>query len=507
MKNVLNWIKSNILIVIFSILIVLVLPAAYFGSSMWRDGIVAQRKKDAEAQFQSVAKLDVNYTLPTYGAGAKPVELKSAPNTKITEWFKAQRDRLAEANTAIVKRAEDFNQGIGPDAAAVGRSEFKALVDGLFPSCEFYAEKALSEAAGKEAWDAMAPEKKAEAIKSRAAEMQKDKLNEMEDALLGKRGHPNPYADLLAFAKAGPPADPVKVADGLREMASRETEKVTAGKRQLTNEEQLAQSKALAERRLAEYQAAASGISLYAAMEQMPSDAAGLPIPVGKIDPEKIDAKIFFLYQWDYWILKDFFTAVKLANTDAGKQTDVEHSVVKRIEKIFITDPKGLYKAAEEASGAASSAAAPAAAVPGSVPSDPSVSITGRDSSPANTMYDVRRLNVTVVVSSARITEFLDAITRTNFMSITGFDITAVDEWGDLRDGYYYGGESVVRATISIETIWLRSWLLKYMPNALQVALEVPGASTDAGAGAAKTAAPAAAPAAGGKPGTRRGRG
>jgi len=491
-KNILAWVKSNLLVVIFCAVILLALPASYVGASMWRAGILDGRKKEAESEYSTASKFDVTYTLPSYAPAGTPVEVKSAPNAKLTEWFKAQRTRLQEASGAVVKRADDFNLGVGPDAAAVGRSEFKPFVDGLFPSAAAEAEKQLVAQRGKEAFDALAADLKDAAIKKLAGELAQPKLNDMEDALLGKRGRPNPYEALLAQAKAGSAADPVRVADALRDMSAREMEKVTAGKRPLTQEEQTSLDKQLAERRLAEYQTSAKGISVYATLESMPDGKTGSSIPKGKIDPDKIEPISFFLYQWDYWAIQDVFAAVRLANTDAGKLTDVEHSIVKRIESIQIADPKGLFGTPETVviSDLSAPAATPAAAAPGMVPLDPTVSITGRDMSAANPMYDVRRVTLTVVVSSSRLTEFLDAITRTNFMSVTDLDLASVDVWEDLKQGYYYGQENVVRATVQIETIWLRSWMTKYMPHEILTVLS--GSSGGAAADPAAAAAPAA---------------
>lgn len=487
MKNILAWIKSNLLIVIFCAVILLALPGSYVGASMWRASVLENRKKEAENEYSTASKFDVTYTLPSYSPSGTPVEVKSAPNAKLTEWFKAQRTRLQEASGAVVKRAEDFNLGVGPEAAAVGRSEFKAFVDGLFPSAAAEAEKQLVAQRGKEAFDALPPEVKDAAIKKLAGELAQPKLNDMEDALLGKRGRLNPYEALLAQAKAGGAADPIRVADALRDMSAREMEKVTAGKRQLTQEEQTALDKQLAERRLAEYQAAAKGVSVYATLESLPDGKTGSSIPKGKIDPDKIEPISFFLYQWDYWVLQDVFAAVRLANTDAGKPTDVERSIVKRIESIQIADPKGLFGSPEASTAvdptATTEAAAPA--IPGMVPLDPKVSITGRDMSPANSMYDVRRVTLTAIVSSARLPEFLDAITRTNFMSVTDLDLASVDVWDELKQGYYYGQENVVRATVEVETIWLRSWMSKYMPPEILAILSGGG-----GAGTDPAAAP-----------------
>lgn len=79
------------------------------------------------------------------------------------------RGRVEPGGT-VAKAAENFNKGVGPEAAAVGRSEFKPLVDGLFPKV------ALTTG---EAADANAAHNKEQA-----------KLNEMERLAWASEGTP-----------------------------------------------------------------------------------------------------------------------------------------------------------------------------------------------------------------------------------------------------------------------------------------------------------------------------
>ena len=465
MKNILAWIKSNILVVIFSLLIIISLPAAFIGSSMWRDKIVNDRKIDAEKKYNEVQALNVSYTLPSYEPGKEGVTVKHAANAQLTTWFKTERNRLEQASASIVKRALDFNQGIGPDAAAVGRSSYRPLVDGLFPS------------AG-----------------NKTQEMAK--LNEMEEALLGKRNWPNPYTQLLESVRAGEPADPVRLAESLVDFSTRETEKITAGKRTLTAQEQAELTKQLAERRLGEYQNAAKNISVYATMDSLPVNRGVSVIPVGRIEPDLIEINQFFKYQWDYWVLSDLLAAVKLANKDpSGRSTDIEQSVVKRIDSIAMFPANGLGPRGNAEPMMDPMTGMPmdtSAAVPagGLVPINPSISLTGRESTPANTMYDVRNIEVSVVASSARLSEFLDAITRTNFMTVLDMDLAAVDKVADLKSGFYYGTQHVVRATLTIETVWLGNWMQPLMPKDIQAALNVPGVEGDPNAAIGSGAPP-----------------
>ena len=59
-------------------------------------------------------------------------------------------------------------------------------------------------------------------------------------------------------------------------------------------------------------------------------------------------------------------------------------------------------------------------------------------------------------------------------MTVTDVDLYEVDIWEDLERGYYYGSDHVVRAVLSIETVWLRSWMKDFMPSTVRTALGVP---------------------------------
>lgn len=521
MKNLLDWIKSNLLIVVFSVVTLLVLPLSYFFSMKMRHDGLEERKKQASAAFDAASRLEVSYSLPAKDASGNLIEVKAAPNPRLTEWFAERRKVLRQSVGAVARTADDFNRGVGAQAAAMGRSEFKPLVEGLFPSVAGAVEREAMMARGKAVVEAMPEEQRAEELKAvsldelllakgkeefeklderakadarkaiadQARDIEQEKLGAMEDALLGKRARPNPYEELLASSGAGAPADVLRVAEALRDLNARELEKITAGKRALTNEEQAALTKQLAERRLAEYQAAAKGFSFYASLDSLPKDRNARSIPRGRIQPDQLNAVEMFLHQWDLWVLRDVLAAARLANTVDGRVMDVERAVVKRIDSIGLADPEGLYASKDESSGVMEAATPPVAdAVPGAVPLDLARSFTGRANSPGNSLYDVRRVTVTAVVNSSRLAEFLDAVTKVNLMTVTSMDVREVDAWADLKEGFYYGNDHVVRVTLDIESLWLRSWTTTYMPPDI---LGVLGGQGGDGDGAA---APAAAP-------------
>lgn len=468
MKPVLAWVKSNLVIVILTVVILILLPTAWFLSNMWDTKIRTAQEKQAKDQYQKLAALKVNYTLPQLDPKAQPVSHNEVPNLALINWFKEQRDVLTTQANAVVKKAEDFNKGVGPDAASVGRTEHKPLVEGVFP-------------AGEQA-----------------------KIDEMEDALLGNRGRPNPYREMLKEVRAGDPADPVALAESLTEYRTREIDKITAGKRDLTPEEQTTLAKQMTDRRVGEYQARAAAVSFYASMNVLPKNRQAAFVPTGAhLDQNNLNLADMFLFQWDYWIMKDIFAAIKLANTTGNTIANVDRAVVKRIEKLEITLPVARTGGSSGGSGSggfdprmpdpyanqnqyqdpATMGAAPVATTPGMAPLDYTRSITGRLAT--NNVYDTRVVTLTAVVSSARLPDFVSAIERTNFMTVTDMDLSEVKVWEDLAQGFYYGPEHVVRVNMTIETVWLRSWMTKYMPATLKTNLKIEAPPVDPNAPAA----------------------
>ena len=112
---------------------------------------------------------------------------------------------------------------------------------------------------------------------------------------------------------------------------------------------------------------------------------------------------------------------------------------------------------------------APASEPPGEP--DYSLSISGRGAS--NSLYDLITVDVTFVVSSERLPEIYDAVQRYGFATITDVDITQVDAWRDLEEGYSYGSEHVVRMDMTLELIYLRSWTTATMPASVKAGLGI----------------------------------
>lgn len=450
MKSLFAALKKNWLIPVFLVIIAVTLPTSWFITSGMNKGIRDARQKAAEDELKRLKGAKVKYTLPQYEPGAEEISVSSEPTTALTNWFSARRTELAEQAVQVANRAESFNKGVGADAAAVGRSEHKVLVDGAFSSDK------------------------------KAAQSVEDGLLQLERLFLPRNpGENSVYDSMLADLAASGPADPRQLLDALKDMEARETERLTDGKRELTDEEKDSLTKALKDRRLATYRQRANEVRVYATAELFNREAKDgkSAIPDSRmirgLDKAKADEKqlYYFIWQWDTWFMKDLFAAVRLANGT----NYVTSAPIKRVVKITIMDPEGVFggPAVDPSSGAAPPPT-PTASTPGMAPLDKSLSVTGRGMGSWNPVYDLRRAQVELIVASDRVEDVIRAIQRTNFMTVTGVDLETVDTSIDLGLGYDYGDAHVVKAIFDVESVWLRSWNAKNMPPLLRTQLSIP---------------------------------
>ena len=60
---------------------------------------------------------------------------------------------------------------------------------------------------------------------------------------------------------------------------------------------------------------------------------------------------------------------------------------------------------------------------------------------------------------------FLETLREINFMTVIKAEITDLDEYEMLQQGYVYGYKDVVRADLIIESLWFRNWTEDLMPK------------------------------------------
>jgi len=459
MKKVLAWIKSNLLIVVFSAIIILTLPAAFVGSSMWGESIRTARADQAGKTLKSIEDAKMNYQIPPVMPGGQGVDEKRVPNTQLNSLVAAERKKLFDAAQSVTKQAEDFNRGEGALAAAVGRQPHRPLIDGLFP-------------------------KPAEGQSATALTTQ------LVDKLVNTPSKPSVYARLLRdVLNAGEPVDTSRLGQQLSTTRSTEIQKLlgNSGNDRLSTEQQRVLDDRLLEVRRQAYLSRAGEISVYAGMSIFPTEgdagASGSVIP-RSIPSQPPGISRAFQWQMDYWMIRDLLAAVRIANTSSGGGlTRINDSVVKRIDRIEISEPFAGRGSAADPNDPAAAPAVPATTLDqltGLVPTDLSSSVTGRKGSPQNPLYDVRRATLRLVVSAPRLRELFNALAKANFMTVVDLDLREVDIAGELDRGYFFGNESVVSATIVVETVWLRGWTEGLFPPGVrkQLSLSLPEGET-----------------------------
>jgi hypothetical protein len=69
MKRFMDWMKANVSIVVLSVLMLLVLPAALVGSSYWNNRIKKKREAEANSAMSKLTALGVSYTIPSPSGG------------------------------------------------------------------------------------------------------------------------------------------------------------------------------------------------------------------------------------------------------------------------------------------------------------------------------------------------------------------------------------------------------------------------------------------------------
>jgi len=427
-----QWLKQNLVIVILSVVIVASIPVAWFIASGMNKKVRESQQSAVVGVQRDLTAASVTYLVPAALPGDRPIELRSAPNRILTEWFQAERERVAGDAIAVVQRAVAFN-----------RSDHRPLVEGLFPS------------AG-------------------SAQRTQRLMTDFRRAVLGDARTPSIYARLIAQHRGGDRADLVRLYDALRDLQERETERLrlergAAGLDADDGDEIRAR---LSERRMSEYRRRGREVSFYATpdiffMDQGQASRFSQQWRLASV-ANQADTFDAFLIQWDMWVFRDILRAVARANTDPdGQPTPIERSVVKRIERLAVEDLP-VY-------GETVLADMPSEAVSedGLAPTDRRHSLTGRLSTAENQVYDVRTAELVAIVSSERLPQFFRALRETNYMTVLEITTEPVDAWEELTHGFYYGEEHVVRATMRIETVWLRSWTAPLMPEGLRAAMGV----------------------------------
>ena len=445
MKKILPWLKANWILVVMAVLVLVAVPCGYIFSDSWLDQMKTEREKLAADKIAALNKAKVSYSVASPVPGVSSITANQEANAKLTSFFADQKGKFEGEAKKVVELAVDFNSGAGE------KLRYRVLLDNMFPFPKSADRDRQAVAFTKE--------------------------------LAGANGRPSAYERLLAGINAGMPPARAKLGQDLAERATRERESIkgTNPTRALTPEETNGIIEKLMAQRLGAYQQAAAKYSVYAGMDSLPVKASSV---LRSVPAEPPSIEQCFAWQADLWMIGEFLSAVKNANTPAGAAAplSLDKATVKRINKITlvpmfrIRGEEDPMSAAEQQLPGAKAPAAGAAVDGQSAMIAPRFgdSPSGRWGGKENKLYEVRYGKLDVIVASSRLPELINAISRTNFMTVVDVDLSEVDVWRDLSEGFYYGDDHVIEASIEIELVWLKGWMTPLVPQGLRDQLGLP---------------------------------
>jgi hypothetical protein len=464
MNKILDFVKGNLVVVISVVLMLAVLPTGLIFSGKWNAKVHEQADsayKGEQRKITSAGK--VNYSLPSVLEGEEDLSETRAPNQVVTRFYKARKEQREQQVQEVIERGTEFNRG-----------HHVELVEGILPK---------------------APDDRT----------QKRLGREMAEAIAGTISTSSVYQRKLQRLNAGSPMDAETLVLTLEELKTREEQRYqnasADGKMTPIQIEEM--TKNLSARRLGEYIGRAKALTFYcstdAFVDQSAQASGGRVSNQAKsseysVIPSKvpllstIDEAVVFNWLWDYWLVSDVLDAVSLANSNpvTGAMA-VPDAPIKRVESIRLSkltlgeqasasvpDDTQRYLGGGGGRDQRSTSGGQTGGQGVGGADDSDAPFTGRVGGGPQSAFDVRTIEMVIVASSKDLPRFIDALGKTNYMTVIDVDLDQVDVWGDLEQGYYYGDEHVVRASIVIESVWLRSWLKPKMPDRIKTALGIP---------------------------------
>lgn len=421
MKNVLEWVKDQWIIVVCSVIALAALPSLWSVSAGWNNTIVEGVQERAQSEYRKVSNPNVN--LYVYDLqGQRQLERSEAPYRGLIERYSELWAEVEAEMGKVTERANEFNKG----------AEREVLVSGVLPEPAF-------------GYGQTKPREFASIYINRA------------------------HRRLLDLMNAGTPPDPAALAQDLQnELTSRVQRFEVSSGTQMSPAEMEELRNELFARRIATYRDRSTGISVYASEDVF--------VNVPEVVPED-DIPLAQVWDWQqqYWICQDICRAIALANRVKENQLDigVPGSVVKRVLEVQ-PEPSRIGSGNRAPRGGDPFGGDTSGAGP-----DYTTSLTGRLGG-ASEYYDVRAVRCSLIVASARIPELFNAISMTNFMTVLDMDISEFDVREHLRQGYFYGNDALVRLDLRIETVWLRDWTGQDMPEQVKLALGMRSGEGDA---------------------------
>jgi hypothetical protein len=437
-NKVLAWLKANIVTVIVLLVMLAAAAALPIVSGKMNAGIKAEVEKRANkfSELDNVAKTQVNFNIP----GIETPGQSGVVNQK----FLAEFEKVATQLSAEAQRVRDI-------AIKHNRQDRTVLMSEMFPK-------------PVEHWN--------ETVRFQFHE----KLMEA-------------YSALLAEVNAGAPPTSDEVRSQIEQRRELFLSEVgVADIKELDEEQRQELHEELTQARLAMYGEKAKSIAMYA-------DLASLTPPEwDKLKPRDLTIGEWFVWQWDLWIKQDIMRALHEANQSSSDGSTVLNAPVKRVLLVSVREDETLKSLSSPAaqggsiggfgavggsrtggSGESGGAAEAVAAAPPDpktqAPLDYALSFTGRKSNP---LYDVKIVDLELIVDSTAVPSIVDALARQNFMTILDLRMQQADPFDAVRGGYVFGQAPLAYLKLVVETVWLREWTSQLMPDDVKNALRIP---------------------------------
>lgn len=212
-----------------------------------------------------------------------------------------------------------------------------------------------------------------------------------------------------------------------------------------------------------------------ATMELLRQNAKAIHIYAGpgifQIDPWEQKPRIENIWesQLNLWIQQDIVQTIARTNRVANPASNVIVAPIKRLNKMSVIPG---YVGINTGGGMSNHGGyGQVASAESKLPDDFSIASSGRLS---NTIYDVKHVWVDMDLDIQQLPVFMDELVQTNFMTVLKMEMSDIDEYALLSQGYFVGSADVVNVRMLIETLWLRAWVSPLMPRAIRQQIGVP---------------------------------
>lgn len=421
LRELLQWLKTNIIVVSSLVLCILSAGALYYihvKGAAFRDKLKARAASYATITKPQKTQVDLPPEAPDKPARSWTLTVNKRAIDEITRVF----GRMNEEFISIRKFAVGMN----------AQNHLPPFMEGLFPE------------------PSRTPFKAFEArIRYRRA------LMEMFEPFSPTAVYPQLHAK--------PALSPERVKEGLDREESDYLASMLIPKRaaELTPEESEELQKKKAIRLLKMLTEHAKLAHIYSATS---INQPGFPFDVGAwTEPKPTRPSDMDLWegQMTLWIVGDIARAIAQTNHVDDPNTHVLNAPIKRLLMARVVP--GYIGGVPKADAV-------------NVPLKPLFSAATPFGRQSNAIYDIRHVNLSMIVDWHRLPEFFDNLSQANFMCVLKMDLHDVDEYAHIREGYFYGKGDAVQVDMLVETIWMRHWTTKLMPDEVRKSRGLPPA-------------------------------